>query len=43
MIVARICSEFELSLECEGTTEFNPTLKPIGYRLKARKSIANGL
>lgn len=36
-IVARICSEFELTVECEGTSDFSLTLKPQGVRLSARK------
>lgn len=36
-IIARICSEFELSLESEGSVDFFLTLKPVGARLKARK------
>jgi len=36
-IVARICSEFELSVESEGTVDFFLTLKPVGARLRARK------
>ena len=36
-IVARICSEFELSLESEGHVDFCLTVKPVGARLKARK------
>ena len=36
-VVARICSEFELTVEDEGKVEFLMTLKPIGARLKARK------
>jgi cytochrome P450 len=34
-IVARICSEFELYVEDEGTSVFFLTLKPVGARLKA--------
>lgn len=36
-IVARICSEFELSVEEEGRVEFYMTLKPVGSRLRARR------
>ena len=36
-IVARICSEFELSVEDEGTSDFSLTFKPMGARLRARK------
>lgn len=36
-IVARICSEFELSVECEGSSDFSITWKPVGVRLKARR------
>ena len=36
-IVARICSEFELSVESEGSVGFFLTLKPMGARLRARK------
>jgi len=38
-IVARICSEFELSVEDEGTSECGLTLKPVGLRLKARNVV----
>jgi len=34
-VVARICSEFELSVECEGSSDRNLTLKPVGMRLRA--------
>ena len=37
VVVARICSEFEVSVECEGTNEFGLTLKPVGMRLRAHK------
>lgn len=36
-IIARICSEFELSLESEGRIDFYLTMKPVGWRLRARK------
>ena len=36
-VVARICSEYELSVECEGSSDCSLTLKPMGTRLKARK------
>jgi len=36
-VVSRICSEFELEVECEGTTDFSLLLKPMGARLSARK------
>eukprot|EP00578_Thalassiosira_sp_NH16_P011618 CAMPEP_0181122776 /NCGR_PEP_ID=MMETSP1071-20121207/25506_1 /TAXON_ID=35127 /ORGANISM="Thalassiosira sp., Strain NH16" /LENGTH=475 /DNA_ID=CAMNT_0023207793 /DNA_START=27 /DNA_END=1454 /DNA_ORIENTATION=+ len=36
-IIARICSEFELTLECEGILDFSLTVKPVGTRLIARK------
>jgi len=36
-IVARICSEFELTLEDEGKADFFMTLKPVGARLKATR------
>ena len=36
-IIARICSEFELTLECEGRLDFSLTVKPVGARLIARK------
>lgn len=36
-IIARICSEFELSLESEGSVDYFLTLKPVGARLRARK------
>lgn len=36
-IIARICSEFELSVEDEGVPDYGMTLKPVGVRLKARK------
>ncbi len=39
IIIARILSEFELTVECEGTSEVSLTLKPVGVRLKARKII----
>jgi len=37
-IVARICSEFDLSVEEEGSVDFFLTLKPVGVRLKAEKA-----
>jgi len=37
-IVARICSEFDLSIEEEGSVDFFLTLKPVGARLKAKKA-----
>ena len=36
-IVARICSEFELTVEEEGLVTFFLTVKPVGARLKARR------
>ena len=36
-IIARIISEYELTLEAEGYVDFALTVKPVGYRLKARK------
>lgn len=36
-IVARICSEFKLSVEDEGDVTFFLTLKPVGARLRARR------
>lgn len=36
-IIPRICSEFELSVEDEGSVEYFLTLKPAGARLSARK------
>lgn len=36
-IVARIISEFELTVEKGGTVDFFLTLKPVGTRLRARK------
>lgn len=36
-IVARICSEYELWVECEGSIDFFLTVKPVGARLRARK------
>ena len=36
-IIARILSEFELTVECEGRSEVSLTLKPVGVRLKARR------
>ena len=36
-IIARIISEYELTLESEGYIDFALTVKPVGYRLKARK------
>mmetsp|Transcript_38415 Transcript_38415/g.70464 ORF Transcript_38415/g.70464 Transcript_38415/m.70464 type:complete len:486 (-) Transcript_38415:121-1578(-) len=36
-MVARICSELELSVESEGSVDFFLTLKPVGARLRARK------
>ncbi|EJK44537.1 hypothetical protein THAOC_36914 [Thalassiosira oceanica] len=36
-VVARICSEFELTVEDEGKVDFFMTLKPIGARLKVRR------
>mmetsp|Transcript_11065 Transcript_11065/g.23636 ORF Transcript_11065/g.23636 Transcript_11065/m.23636 type:complete len:483 (-) Transcript_11065:361-1809(-) len=36
-IISKICSEFELSVEEEGTVDFFLTLKPVGARLSARK------
>jgi cytochrome P450 len=36
-IVARICSEFELTVEEEGRVTFFLTVKPVGARLKARR------
>lgn len=36
-IVARICSEFELTVEAEGHVDFFLTVKPVGARLRARK------
>lgn len=36
-IVARICSEYELWVECEGSIDFFLTVKPVGARLGARK------
>jgi len=37
-IVGRICSEFDLCVEEEGSVDFFLTLKPIGARLKAAKA-----
>lgn len=36
-VVARICSEFDLSVVEEGTTDYFLTLKPVGAKLMARK------
>ena len=36
-VVARICSEFDLSVECEGSSECSLTLKPVRVRLRACK------
>lgn len=36
-IVARICSEFELTIEAEGHVDYFLTVKPVGARLRARK------
>jgi cytochrome P450 len=38
-VVARICSEFDLSVVQECETEFFLTLKPIGAKLLARRAI----
>lgn len=37
-VVARICSEFDLSVTEEGEVEFFLTLKPVGARLRAQKA-----
>ena len=36
-IIARICSELELTVECEGRVDFCLTVKPVGARLRARR------
>jgi len=36
-IVASICAELELTLECEGRVENSLTVKPVGARLRARR------
>ena len=38
-VIARICSEFDLSLVDEGKAEFFITLKPVGVKLLARRAI----
>jgi len=38
-IVARICSEFELTVECDGHVDFCLTVKPVGARLRARRVV----
>jgi len=42
-VVARICTEFELSVECEGTVNYSFTLKPNGARLRVCARCEKGL
>ena len=37
-IIARICSEFDLTVEVEGRIDFFLTIKPVGFRLRAKKA-----